>query len=320
MKWLRNAMRAQHALLRRPTSVLTHRLASSTRLACHDAANAAAARLPRRCGDCSSSASTSTSTNGVLIGYYRPALLRGAAISACAALVASLRLPSQPARAEPSQTHGSSALLPAVPPLASSHSQRPDAIEAVAGQPLSAALWLAQRLALVGRGLWRCAVLGVLALPPLLWLPVHLLLLPMATPSADEAGATAAAWRCVLPRLLCWSCELAGPAFIKLGQWASTRPDLFPPDACAHLARLHADVAPEPMEHVARVLSSLPWDTPTHASEHHHDEQPLGTTLGGAGGINNALEHLDPHPLGAGCVAQVHRAVLTEQAACCVGL
>lgn len=35
-------------------------------------------------------------------------------------------------------------------------------------------------------------------------------------------------------------CRVAGPAFIKWGQWAATRADLFPPDVCASLAKLHA--------------------------------------------------------------------------------
>jgi len=33
-----------------------------------------------------------------------------------------------------------------------------------------------------------------------------------------------------------------GPAFIKWGQWASTRPDIFPADVCDELSRLHMQV------------------------------------------------------------------------------
>lgn len=36
-------------------------------------------------------------------------------------------------------------------------------------------------------------------------------------------------------------CSL-GPAFIKWGQWASTRPDIFPADICDELSRLHMQV------------------------------------------------------------------------------
>jgi hypothetical protein len=38
--------------------------------------------------------------------------------------------------------------------------------------------------------------------------------------------------------LLCGTLERAGPAFIKWGQWAATRPDMFPPDMCTELERL----------------------------------------------------------------------------------
>ncbi len=33
--------------------------------------------------------------------------------------------------------------------------------------------------------------------------------------------------------------ERGGPAFIKWGQWAATRRDLFPPDLCVELEKLH---------------------------------------------------------------------------------
>ncbi len=36
-----------------------------------------------------------------------------------------------------------------------------------------------------------------------------------------------------------------GPAFIKWGQWAATRHDLFPPDMCDELERLHTQVGAE---------------------------------------------------------------------------
>ncbi|KAF5441807.1 hypothetical protein F2P56_036976 [Juglans regia] len=47
-------------------------------------------------------------------------------------------------------------------------------------------------------------------------------------------------WLQVLHRTL----EIAGPAFIKWGQWAATRPDLFPRDLCTKLSELHSK-APE---------------------------------------------------------------------------
>jgi aarF domain-containing kinase len=38
--------------------------------------------------------------------------------------------------------------------------------------------------------------------------------------------------------LVRWTLERAGPAFIKWGQWAATRPDMFPTDLCDVLTSL----------------------------------------------------------------------------------
>ncbi len=41
-------------------------------------------------------------------------------------------------------------------------------------------------------------------------------------------------------KLLLYACEHSGPTFIKLGQWASTRRDLFAPEFCDMFSKLHA--------------------------------------------------------------------------------
>lgn len=41
--------------------------------------------------------------------------------------------------------------------------------------------------------------------------------------------------------------ELAGPAFMKWGQWAATRADTFPPDMCKELAQLQASCIQLPL-------------------------------------------------------------------------
>ena len=46
-----------------------------------------------------------------------------------------------------------------------------------------------------------------------------------------------------------WSLETAGPAYIKLSQWASTRLDIFPPSLCQALARLQRGSAPHSWHH-----------------------------------------------------------------------
>ena len=57
--------------------------------------------------------------------------------------------------------------------------------------------------------------------------------------------------------------QRAGPTFVKLGQWASTRPDFFPPAFCHELARLHSTVTAEPF---AATQVCVPSETPTQAS------------------------------------------------------
>lgn len=50
-------------------------------------------------------------------------------------------------------------------------------------------------------------------------------------------------WICHLSHVVCRATlESAGPAFIKWGQWAATRHDLFPPDFCTALEQLHTQV------------------------------------------------------------------------------
>lgn len=78
--------------------------------------------------------------------------------------------------------------------------------------------------------------------------------------------------------------QRAGPTFIKLGQWASTRPDVFPVDMCHTFSALHDDVAAMPFTEVLRVL-----------------EDELGSAPG------HVFAALDSEPVGQGCIAQVHK-------------
>jgi ubiquinone biosynthesis protein len=78
-----------------------------------------------------------------------------------------------------------------------------------------------------------------------------------------------------------------GPSFIKLGQIASTRPDLLPPDVITELKKLQENVPPVPFEDVKKVI-----------------ETSLGVTL------EQAFVSFDETPLAAASIGQVHRAVL----------
>ncbi|XP_052206489.1 ABC1 family protein YPL109C, mitochondrial-like isoform X2 [Diospyros lotus] len=84
--------------------------------------------------------------------------------------------------------------------------------------------------------------------------------------------------------------EKAGPAFIKWGQWAATRPDLFPRDLCAELAKLHTKA---PAHSYAYTKMTI--------------EKAFGRNL------YDIFENFEEEPVASGSVAQVHRATLKFQ-------
>src|SRR6266508_2948809 len=85
------------------------------------------------------------------------------------------------------------------------------------------------------------------------------------------------------------SLEELGPTFAKIGQILSTRPDLMPPEFIEELATLQDNVPPLTEEQVVRVM-----------------EQELGVPW------EDVFETIDPQPLAAGTIAQVHRATLSD--------
>jgi ubiquinone biosynthesis protein len=83
------------------------------------------------------------------------------------------------------------------------------------------------------------------------------------------------------------SLEELGPTFAKLGQILSTRPDLLPPVYIEELATLQERVTPLAEAEVVSVMEEelgIPWE--------------------------DVFESIDPQPLAAGTIAQVHRATL----------
>ena len=83
--------------------------------------------------------------------------------------------------------------------------------------------------------------------------------------------------------------EELGPTFCKLGQILSTRPDLLPAEFIEELATLQDNVPPLTEEQVVSVM-----------------EQELGVPW------EDVFETVDPNPLAAGTIAQVHRASLAN--------
>lgn len=104
-------------------------------------------------------------------------------------------------------------------------------------------------------------------------------------------------WRAGWMELLRWTLERAGPAFIKWGQWGSTRPDLFPRDVCKALESLQSNApAHAPAASVAAVEAAF--------------GRPLGELFGA----------WEDAPLASGSIAQIHRARLSPTAAASAGV
>jgi predicted unusual protein kinase regulating ubiquinone biosynthesis (AarF/ABC1/UbiB family) len=81
--------------------------------------------------------------------------------------------------------------------------------------------------------------------------------------------------------------EELGPTYAKLGQILSTRPDLLPPEFVRELSTLQDDVAPLTEAEVVQVMEEelgVPWE--------------------------DVFESIDPQPLAAGTIGQVHTATL----------
>lgn len=87
------------------------------------------------------------------------------------------------------------------------------------------------------------------------------------------------------PEHLRMALEELGPTFIKLGQLASTRPDLLPPGYSQELLKLQDHTPPIPVEQIRAMIEAEP-DT---AAE-------------------QILQHIDPVPVATGSIGQAHAA------------
>ncbi|CAI0406904.1 unnamed protein product [Linum tenue] len=88
-------------------------------------------------------------------------------------------------------------------------------------------------------------------------------------------------------RVVLRTLERAGPAFIKWGQWAATRPDLFPRDLCTKLSQLHSKAPEHSFAYTKKII-----------------EKAFGRKL------NEIFEGFEELPVASGSIAQVHRASL----------
>ncbi|PLB50537.1 putative ubiquinone biosynthesis protein [Aspergillus steynii IBT 23096] len=84
------------------------------------------------------------------------------------------------------------------------------------------------------------------------------------------------------------SMERAGPTFIKLGQWAASRTDIFPPELCDYMSSLHSNAPAHSLqdtkETIVKAFDGLQFD--------------------------DIFEEFYEEPLGVGAIAQVYKAKL----------
>ncbi|HWI37269.1 MAG TPA: AarF/UbiB family protein, partial [Burkholderiales bacterium] len=107
-------------------------------------------------------------------------------------------------------------------------------------------------------------------------------LLPQEVDEDDEAQVPEA-------RELAKDVERLGPTYIKLAQLLSTRPDIIPQAYCDALARLQDNVAPFPFAEVEKILN-----------------EDLDVR------VSRAFARIDPKPIAAASIAQVHYAELRD--------
>jgi ubiquinone biosynthesis protein len=110
-----------------------------------------------------------------------------------------------------------------------------------------------------------------------------------ADAAANEDMANQPAGSAVPARQLADELERMGPAYVKLGQILSSRPDLLPPEYTKSLSRLQDDVKPFPFEEVRTIV-----------------EEDLGARL------SKAFASFDEEPIAAASLGQVHSATLRD--------
>ncbi|CAK7265744.1 hypothetical protein SEPCBS57363_001741 [Sporothrix epigloea] len=122
-----------------------------------------------------------------------------------------------------------------------------------------------------------CIFVPVIITLPVIWVGQR-------QPSRDNERTGTLWWYGFLVRAM----ELAGPAFIKLGQWAASRSDIFPTELCAIMSKLHSNAPAHSLRATKKTVEAafdgIPFD--------------------------EIFAEFDETPLGVGAIAQVYKAKL----------
>ncbi|KAI1343147.1 ABC1 family protein [Xylariaceae sp. FL0016] len=90
---------------------------------------------------------------------------------------------------------------------------------------------------------------------------------------------------------LVYAMESAGPAFIKLGQWAASRTDIFPDKMCEIMSKLHSHAPAHSLHETKRIVEAA------------FDGRDF----------EDIFEEFEKDPLGVGAIAQVYKAKLKPE-------
>lgn len=139
-------------------------------------------------------------------------------------------------------------------------------------------------LAAATRGFFRTIVRYIASWLRLMWLLFLFAPVVVSAPIAVRHDLMRNDWLRLLRRTL----ERAGPAFIKWGQWAATRADLFPPDLCSELEMLHTQAPAHDFPYTeAAVKNAFGFD------------------------VKDLFSDFETLPVASGSIGQIHRAVLS---------
>lgn len=138
--------------------------------------------------------------------------------------------------------------------------------------------------------LFRFLELSAIFLPVLLAYPVSFFGRHRAVDGDDKTLETSGSlmWYTMLRKALEW----AGPSFIKLGQWAGSRTDMFSHGFCHELGKLHSNA---------------------HAHSLEYTKEKICQSLGDKCEFDEIFEEFHEKPLGVGAIAQVYMGKLSEK-------
>lgn len=136
----------------------------------------------------------------------------------------------------------------------------------------------------------RFIVLAVLFAPVILAMPMLVVGRELSYTDDEGRRIDGVRWGALVwYQFLVKQMERAGPTFVKLGQWAGSRRDLFPDELCNQLSKLHSNNKPHSMSYTRQVL-----------------ERVFRCKF------EDVFASFDEEPVGVGAVGQVYKGVLYQ--------